>query len=198
MVGEFLKNIGTDDKADVKQRVVEDGDAVVVLTTSGAAAMVFPTAETLPDLKSLVKGNKKAEPIVLVNNQINNKNDGSNVISDLGIGPWKRKNEEFLAQFELAYWLSEQRIEGETVRLLKCWSHPWQVYVLTDMDADNTEPECVKVFEEKPSYKELKSVLQAREGSVAAMSIYDRVVREAQFNATSVSKPPNNVSQDED
>lgn len=196
MVAELLKGIGLDDKADVKQKVVEDGDAVVVLKTEGATAMVFPTAETLPDLKSLVADNKKGEPIAIVNSQIRTNDDGSNLISDLGFGPWKRKNEEFLAQFELAYWLSEQRIEGETVRLLKAWPHPWQVYVLTDMDSNNTEPECVKTFEEKPSYKELKSLLVSREGSVAAMSIIDRVKREAQFNAMSISKPPNNVDQD--
>ena len=33
----------------------------------------------------------------------------------------------------------------------------------------------------------------AREGSVAAMSIVDRVKREAMFNATSVQTPPNNI-----
>lgn len=196
MVGEFLKGIGLDDKADVKQEVVEEGDAVVVLKTAGATAMVFPTAETLPALKRLVADNEKGEPIAIVNSQIRTNDDGSNLISDLGFGPWKRKNEQFLAQFELAYWVSEQRIEGETVRLLKAWPYPWQVYVLTDMDSNNTEPDCIKTFEEKPSYKELKSLLVSREGSVAAMSIIDRVKREAQFNATSVSKPPNNVDQE--
>lgn len=195
MAGELLKGIGSDDKADIKQRVVDDGDAVAVLTTQGAKAMVFPTAETLPDLKSLVSEKKAGESIAIVNNQIKTNNDGSNLISDLGIGPWKRKNEEFLAQFELVYWLSEQRIQGETIRLLKAWPHPWQLFVLTDMNAENTDPECIKTFKEKPSYKELESLLMSREGSVAAMSIYERIQREAQFNASSVSKPPNNMDQ---
>ena len=53
MVGELLKNIGTDEKADVRQRIIEDADAVVVLSTEGAQAMVFPTAETLPELKNI-------------------------------------------------------------------------------------------------------------------------------------------------
>jgi hypothetical protein len=38
----------------------------------------------------------------------------------------------------------------------------------------------------------------SREGSVAAMSVYDRVVREATFNATSVSQKPNNIDMDQD
>jgi hypothetical protein len=136
MVGELLKNIGTDDKADVRQRIIEDADAVVVLSTEGAQAMVFPTAETLPELKNIAGKGKKSGPLALVNSQIRTNNDGSNLISDLGIGPWKKKNEEFLAQFEQVYWLSEQRIQGETVRLLKSYQQPWQLFVLTEMTAD--------------------------------------------------------------
>ena len=195
MVGELLKSIGTNEKADVTQRVVEDADAVVVLTTEGAQAMVFPTAETLPELKSLAGKSKKSGALAVVNSQIRTNNDGSNLISDLGIGPWKKKNEEFLAQFEMVYWLSEQRIQGETVRLLKSYQQPWQLYVLTEMTADS-EPECVQTFDERPSYQELEKLLMSREGSVAAMSIIDRVKREAQFNPTSVSSKPNNIDMD--
>ena len=167
----------------------------VVLTTEGAQAMVFPTAETLPELKSLAGKSKKSGALAVVNSQIRTNNDGSNLISDLGIGPWKKKNEEFLAQFEMVYWLSEQRIQGETVRLLKSYQQPWQLYVLTEMTADS-EPECVQTFDERPSYQELEKLLMSREGSVAAMSIIDRVKREAQFNATSVSSKPNNIDMD--
>ena len=53
MVGEFLKRVGGDDNADVKQQVIDDSDAVVVLKTPAAKAMVFLTAETLPELKKL-------------------------------------------------------------------------------------------------------------------------------------------------
>ena len=82
------------------------------------------------------------------------------------------------------------------MRLLKSYPHPWQLFVLTDMAVGKAEPECIKTFDEKPSYKELESLLMAREGSVAAMSIVDRVKREAMFNATSVQTPPNNVDQE--
>ena len=44
--------------------------------------------------------------------------------------------------------------------------------------------------------KELEKLLMSREGSVAAMSIIDRVKREAQFNATSVAAKPNNIDMD--
>ena len=135
----------------------------------------------------------------MVNSQIRTNNDGSNLISDLGIGPWKKKNEEFLAQFEQVYWLSEQRIQGETVRLLKSYQQPWQLFVLTEMTADKVpDIECVKAFKTRPTYQELEKLLMSREGSVAAMSIIDRVKREATFNATSVSQKPNNIDMDKD
>jgi hypothetical protein len=54
----------------------------------------------------------------------------------------------------------------------------------------------VQTFDERPSYQELEKLLMSREGSVAAMSIIDRVKREAQFNATSVSSKPNNIEMD--
>jgi len=196
MVGEFLKRVGGDDNADVKQQVIDDSDAVVVLKTPAAKAMVFLTAETLPELKKLAAAEEKTGgTLAIVNSQIMN-GEGSNLISDLGIGPWKKKNEDFLATFEQAYWISEQRIQGETIRLLKSYPYPWSLYVLTDMNANDTEPKFIQTFDEKPSYKELEAILMKREGSVAAMSIIDRVKREATFNATSVSQKPNNQSMD--
>ena len=68
---------------------------MVVLSTEGAQAMVFPTAETLPELKNIAGKGKKSGPLALVNSQIRTNNDGSNLISDLGIGPWKRKTKSF-------------------------------------------------------------------------------------------------------
>ena len=84
MVGDFLKEIVVDGKSGIKQRVVEDADAVVVLESEDAVAMVFLTAETLPELKSLA-GAKTNGVLAVINSQISN-GVGSNLISDLGIG----------------------------------------------------------------------------------------------------------------
>ena len=43
---------------------------MVVLSTEGAQAMVFPTAETLPELKNIAGKGKKSGPLALVNSQI--------------------------------------------------------------------------------------------------------------------------------
>ena len=136
LVGELLKSIGTNEKADVTQRVVEDADAVVVLTTEGAQAMVFPTAETLPELKSLAGKSKKSGALAVVNSQIRTNNDGSNLISDLGIGPWKKKNEEFSRSSDGVLAVRTAH-PGRDRAPPESYQQPWQLYVLTEMTADS-------------------------------------------------------------
>ena len=143
---------------------------MVVLSTEGAQAMVFPTAETLPELKSLA--GKVQEERGSRFGELSSPNQLLPALELVSpIGPLKKKNEEFLAQFELVYWLSEQRIQGETVRLLVC-QQPWQLFVLTEMTADSV-PEW-QTFDERPSYQELEKLFMSRGGSVAAWSVIDR------------------------
>ena len=72
--------------------IVDDADAVVVLSTAGAKVIMFPTAETLGDLKA---SRKRTLACCHINNQIRTNDDGSNLISDLGIGPWRRRTRSF-------------------------------------------------------------------------------------------------------
>ena len=39
-----------------------------------------------------------------------------NLVSDFGIGPWRRRNEEFVASFEQTYVLKQMRISGDNIR----------------------------------------------------------------------------------
>ena len=39
-----------------------------------------------------------------------------NLVSDFGIGPWRRRNEEFVASFQQTYVLKQMRISGDNVR----------------------------------------------------------------------------------
>ncbi|EFJ07225.1 hypothetical protein SELMODRAFT_429956 [Selaginella moellendorffii] len=129
------------------------------------AAVVFPIAETLNQIRSLVKSDP-TRPLLLVNPQW--KASGQ-VVSDFGFGPWKRKAEEFLENFERVYSLIEQRIgeasnvtsssTGGVVRLLKCYSYDWHVYLMS-WDGNS---ELLGKFPNQPTYKELESLVsQAR------------------------------------
>ena len=39
-----------------------------------------------------------------------------NLVSDFGIGPWRRRNEEFVGSFQQTYVLKQMRISGDNVR----------------------------------------------------------------------------------
>ena len=39
-----------------------------------------------------------------------------NLVSDFGIGPWRRRNEDFVASFEQTYVLKQMRISGDNIR----------------------------------------------------------------------------------
>lgn len=49
---------------------------------------------------------------VLVNPQFTS----GNLVSDFGIGPWRRRSEEFVASFEQTYMLKQMRISGDNIR----------------------------------------------------------------------------------
>merc|ERR1719235_1163404 len=82
---------------------LDDGDAVYLLkgnANKSVNAVSFPTAEVLGELKDLDKKVGKEGVLLFANPQWSTQGQ---VISDLGFGPWKKRNEEFIAGFEKAY-----------------------------------------------------------------------------------------------
>ena len=86
----------------------EEGEPVGLLTTpSGEVTVVIlPTADVLSQLKE-VETNSKKGIMVLMNPMWRTK---GNIVSDFGFGPWRKRNEEFVAKFKAVYSLTEQRI----------------------------------------------------------------------------------------
>ncbi|CAL6438100.1 unnamed protein product [Bathycoccus prasinos] len=173
----------------VAKKVIDDADAVVKVTSGDDVCTTFPTAEVLSDLKQITKDAKRANMIINPQWVLN-----GNILNDFGFGPWREKNEKFVKEFEIAYFLKEQRIQGETFRLQKVFGGPWQVFVL-NQQTGQVEP--LPPFEERPSYRELEALLQSREGSIAAMNWVERAQSEMTFNAESLTRKPNNTNQDE-
>ena len=171
----------------IRKRVIDEADAVVTISAGDDQCMTFPTAETLGDLKSITKGAKRAN--IIINPQWSL--DG-NIINDFGLGPWRERNEKFVKQFEIAYSLKEQRIQGETIRILKIFGDSWQVFVLNQQTG---EIEALEPFAKKPLYQTLEQLLQSREGSIASMNWVQRAQSEMSFNAESLMRKPNNTQE---
>ena len=86
LVAELIRGLGLP-APPPRARVLDDADSIVLWQSPSLSAVVFPTAETLPELKALAKAD--AAPLLLVNPQWR---DGQ-VVSDFGLGPWRRANE---------------------------------------------------------------------------------------------------------
>lgn len=164
------RNVGTVQLEEIGTAGVEGEPAAIVRTGSNThAALVFPVSDQLDKLRKL-DANCGKETLMVVNPQWNLTK--GNLVSDFGIGPWKRKAEEFLATFEPVYVLEEHRIgapgsldpisgdvagRGGVVRLLKVYNAPWQLYLVQQGDGLLFLGE----FERKPTYKDMEVAIGA-------------------------------------
>lgn len=65
-----------------------------------------------PQVREIVDGLKDAGLALLINPQW----QPGNLVNDFGIGPWRRRSEDFVASFQEVYVLKQMRIAGDNVR----------------------------------------------------------------------------------
>ena len=162
-------------------RVDDDNDPVGVLQNAKGSvrALVIPNAQNLQNLRDLAAlGDANGTQItLLVNPQWN---EAGQVVSDFGVGPWRRKAMDFLQTFESTYSLTEYRVGaaatrdparggdymgvGGVARVLKTHDSTWQTFA---MGADGSS-ECVRADATEPTYEYLeKDVFTKFEYSLA-------------------------------
>mmetsp|Transcript_3966 Transcript_3966/g.18211 ORF Transcript_3966/g.18211 Transcript_3966/m.18211 type:complete len:404 (+) Transcript_3966:91-1302(+) len=162
-------------------RVDDDNDPVGVLQNAKGSvrALVIPNAQNLQNLRDLAAlGDANGTQItLLVNPQWN---EAGQVVSDFGVGPWRRKAMDFLQTFESTYSLTEYRVGaaatrdpvrggdymgvGGVARVLKTHDSAWQTFA---MGADGSS-ECVRADATEPTYEYLeKDVFTKFEYSLA-------------------------------
>ncbi|KAK9819742.1 hypothetical protein WJX72_001819 [[Myrmecia] bisecta] len=150
---------------------------VIYPESKAVAAIVFPTADRLSQIKALAKEEGRA--LLIVNPQWR---ESGQVVSDFGIGPWKRAAMDFLATFRDSFLLAEQRIgapgsidmargdrynSGGVVRLLGGHPGGHEVYIL----ASNGSSQRAGMFQHAPSYRELEQLL--RDARAAKLDIFE-------------------------
>lgn len=153
--------------------IIDDGDAVGAWTSDNLAIVLFPTAETLKQVRSIAEARPQGL-VILANPQWN----AGQVVSDFGFGPWRARNEELVGSFRETYTFKQLRVLGEEVRILYAFPGQWQVHVAED---DGATP-LVWTGAAVPSYAELEALLRARPGSKASMGWAQRLQREVEFN----------------
>ena len=170
-----------------RRRVGDGSDPCSVLATPDGryAVVVTPSAEHLPTIRKLAERDDRTL-LCILNPQW--KEEGQ-VISDFGIGPWKKAAMDFLDTFTPTYTLSEKRIGaastlgpsgkplglGGVARLLLAYPARWAVFA---MGGDGSS-ECVRTQEAEPTYAELKDVFTRVEWSLRARRTGDLSQEEA-------------------
>jgi hypothetical protein len=131
------------------------------------AAVVYPTADRLNQIKDLAKD--ASRPLLLVSPQWR---EAGQVISDFGIGPWKKAALDFLGTFTPTYVLKEKRIgspgtingatgmrftSGGVIRVLRVFPKQ-EGYELFAMSADGSS-QLLGTSLEEPTYQQLDEMI---------------------------------------
>ena len=126
MVADLLRQLRKQPglEGSLKPALLDEADAVGAWTGANLSAVLFPTAETLGDVRKIAE---KTGVMLLVNPQYTTRGQ---VVSDFGIFPWQKKAaEDFLGSFTETYTLAQLRINGDDVFLIFAWGTGWQVNV---------------------------------------------------------------------
>lgn len=90
---------------------------------------------------------------------INPQWQGGNLVNDFGVGPWRRRSEDFVASFQEVYILKQMRISGDNVRSVQQRTS-LQAYV-HDKHRENVEflCKCLRTLGRKVVYDTLDHLM---------------------------------------
>ncbi|CAL5219287.1 g1091 [Coccomyxa viridis] len=184
MVEGLLKGLKKEDQLQgpLSSKVLDQGDAVGAWFGKDQggplAAILFATSETLKQVREIAENVGDSGLTLLINPQW----QAGNLVSDFGVGPWRRRSEDLVASFEDVYTLKQIRISGDNIKILHTYPGGWQVYIAPD----GQKPQLLTVLDQRPSYKALQEVLRDTEGSSSGKTWVEKLRSEFAFNRDSI------------
>ena len=168
----------------LKARIIDDADAVGAWTGEKLALILFPTAETVGDVRKIAEGKQADGLTILANPQWTTEGQ---VISDFGVLPWVRQPAlELVKSFEDTYIVKQLRINGDNTRWLYAYPYGWKISVARGPK----EMTCILETESKPTYKEVEAELRKLPWTMSSKGLFDRIQAEAEFNRRSLESLP--------
>lgn len=166
-------------------KIIDDADAVGAWTGDALRLVLFPTAETIGELRKIAEA-KKNGLVIIANPQWTT---SGQVISDFGVLPWVRKPAmELVKSFQDVYIVKQLRINGDDTRWMYTYPYGWQIFVVRGPRELTT----ILTTETQPSYSEVESALRSLPWTMSSKGLLDRIQAEAEFNRRSLeSLPPN-------
>lgn len=155
---------------------LDETDCVGAWQSEKLAAVLFPTAETIPSLQRIDNALSGERLNLIINPQwqLNGQ-----VVSDFGFGKQRALSERFINSLEYVYYLQRIRIMGDEVRVLRCYPGKWQVYWMGSSAKDS---KLLAVEQHKPSYERLVEILKSDKNTRANKSWIDRFLDRRTFD----------------
>jgi len=164
-------------------RLLDDADAVGAWVGENLALVLFPTAETLREVRTITESRPNAL-VIMANPQWATQGQ---VISDFGLLPWVRKASiEFVETFDDVYAVQRLRINGDYVQWLCTHPQGWQVNVVTGPN----QSKCIIQSKKRPTYKEVETELRGLSWTMSSKGLFERIQAEAEFNRRTAQGPP--------
>lgn len=166
-------------------KIIDDADAVGAWTGDTLGLVLFPTAETVGELRKIAEARKNGL-VIIANPQWTT---SGQVISDFGVLPWVRKPAmELVKSFQDVYIVKQLRINGDDTRWMYTYPYGWQIFVVRGPREMTT----ILTTDTQPSYNEVENALRALPWTMSSKGLLDRIQAEAEFNRRSLeSLPPN-------
>ncbi|KAI8103397.1 hypothetical protein M9435_004736 [Picochlorum sp. BPE23] len=155
---------------------LDETDCVGAWQSEKLAAVLFPTAETIPSLQRIDNALSGERLNLIINPQwqLNGQ-----VVSDFGFGKQRALSEKFINSLEYVYYLQRIRIMGDEVRVLRCYPGKWQVYWMGSSAKDS---KLLAVEQHKPSYERLVEILKSDKDTRVNKSWIDRFLDRRTFD----------------
>ena len=188
MVEAILKQLKQIDglQGPLAAEIWDQGDAVGAWYGDKLGAIVFPNATTLPRIQQLAGNSPEPELLIMFNpQQLQDWEIQGTWVSDLGFGDKKQQLLSFVKSFEYTYYLRQQRLNGDDVRVLSGYPGGWQVHVV----GRDGNAKLLDTQEQLPSYQEIEKVLKSWPESNSNKSWVDRLKSELKFNQDSLKGP---------
>lgn len=171
----ILKNVkGLEGR--ITAEFLDEVDCVGAWQSERLAAVVFPTAETIPALQKIDDALSGQRLTLVINPQWQLIGQ---VISDFGFGNSRRKAEAFVGSLEYVYYLQRFRIMGDEVRVLRCYPGQWQIHCMGNSARDSR---LLSVERERPTYDRLVEILKSDKSTSASKSWIDRFLSRKSFD----------------
>lgn len=155
----------------ITAELLDEGDCVGAWQSERLAAVLFPTADTLPDLRRIDDALSGKRLTLVVNPQWQTQGQ---VISDFGIGRARKAAERFVAGFEEVYYLRRVRVFGDDVRIMRSYPGQWQVHFVPASPQEDTV--LLSCEDRKPTFQRLMELLKGLQGSRNSKSWLDRML----------------------